>query len=358
VAAPSVTEPIATARFDLIPLGPADADDMAAVLGDERLYSFIGGRPPTVEELRSRYAFLASGRSSDGHEEWHNWIVRRRTDGQAVGTVQATVRGKGAVAEVAWVVGTPWQAQGVAGEAARALVGWLESRGVVTISAHVHPDHHASGAVATTAGLAATGDVEDGEQVWRRKRSDRSEVQRARLRRLATAELTEAEIRAIRELLAVAFGPDEEERFTEEDWDHAVGGVHFVLDLDDEIVAHASVVERELHVGGRPLRTGHVEAVATAPQHQGRGFGSRVMRDVGTYVRDIFELGSLGTGSHHFYERLGWRTWRGLSSVRIDDGEQRTPDDDGYIMVLTTPSSPPLDLAAPISCEWRRGDVW
>jgi aminoglycoside 2'-N-acetyltransferase I len=36
----------------------------------------------------------------------------------------------------------------------------------------------------------------------------------------------------------------------------------------------------------------------------------------------------------------------------------RTPDDDGYIMVLLTRMSPPLDLDATISCEWRSGDVW
>ena len=67
----------------------------------------------------------------------------------------------------------------------------------------------------------------------------------------------------IRRLLDAAFGDDEEERFTEADWDHSVGGVHFVLDDDGPIVSHASVVERELHVAGRPFRTGYVEAVAT-----------------------------------------------------------------------------------------------
>jgi len=27
-------------------------------------------------------------------------------------------------------------------------------------------------------------------------------------------------------------------------------------------------------------------------------------------------------------------------------------------MVLRTPSTPALDEAAPISCDWRPGDVW
>jgi len=113
-----------------------------------------------------------------------------------------------------------------------------------------------------------------------------------------------------------------------------------------------------LHIGGTPLRTGYVEAVATAPSHERRGLGTSVMRDVGTYISERFELGALGTGSHGFYERLGWVAWAGPSSVRMPDGERRTPDDDPYIMVLRTPSSPPLDITAPISCDWRPGDVW
>jgi len=173
-----------------------------------------------------------------------------------------------------------------------------------------------------------------------------------------TADLTTPEIEAIRNLMLAAFGSDDEERFTDDDWDHAVGGVHFVVDLDGVIIAHASVVERELDVDGRPLRTGYVEAVATVPDRQGSGLGSLVMSDVNSYIRERFELGALGTGRHRFYERLGWLTWTGPSSVRAADGTQRTPDEDGYILVLPTPTSPPLDLAAPISCEWRPGDVW
>jgi aminoglycoside 2'-N-acetyltransferase I len=184
------------------------------------------------------------------------------------------------------------------------------------------------------------------------------EPDRVRPRRVATPDLTPAEIAAIRDVLVAAFGPDEDDRFTDHDWEHAVGGLHFVLDLDDEIVAHAAVVERELHVDGRPLRTGYVEAVATAPDRQGIGLGSRLMADVASYIRETFELGALGTGRHHFYERLGWLTWAGLSFVRTADGVQPTPEDDGYILVLPTPSSPPLDRTGSISCDWRPGDVW
>ena len=179
-----------------------------------------------------------------------------------------------------------------------------------------------------------------------------------RLRRVSTPDLTPAETAAVRDLLAVAFGPDEDDRFTDQDWEHAVGGLHFVLDLGGEVLAHAAVVERDLHVDGRPLRTGYVEAVATTPDRQGIGLGSLLMADVTSYIRETFEIGALGTGRHHFYERLGWLTWAGPSFVRTADGVQPTPEDDGYILVLPTPSSPPLDRTGSISCDWRPGDVW
>ena len=127
--------------------------------------------------------------------------------------------------------------------------------------------------------------------------------------------------------------------------------------MDGEIVAHGLVVERALEIDHHPMRTGYVEAVATTPLRQGRGHGTSVMRAIGDEIRARFELGALGTGSHGFYERLGWETWAGPSSVRTPEGERRTPDDDGYIMILRTRSTPPLHPGAPISCEWRPGDV-
>ena len=158
-------------------------------------------------------------------------------------------------------------------------------------------------------------------------------------------------------MLWAAFGTGDE-GFSEGDWEHSLGGMHFVLEQGGGIVAHASVVEREIHVDGRPFRTGYVEAVATATDRQGTGLGSLVMDDVTAYIREEFELGALGTGRHAFYERLGWLTWKGPSSVRTADGPQRTPDEDGYVLVLPTPASPPLDPTTPISCDWRPGDVW
>ena len=174
-----------------------------------------------------------------------------------------------------------------------------------------------------------------------------------------TSRLSAGETRAARDLLWAAFGskhPDE--GMTEEDWEHALGGLHFLLEVDGRLVGHAAVVERAIQVGDRPLRTGYVEAVAVAVGWQRRGLGSHLVREVNAYIRDQFDLGALGTSVFRFYGPLGWQVWRGPTYVRKGPDFQRTAEEDGYIMVLTTPATPPLDFDAPISCEWRPGDVW
>jgi RimJ/RimL family protein N-acetyltransferase len=159
---------IRTERLVLVPLAVDDAEEMAVVLGDPRMYEFTGGEPLPLDQLRERYRRLVVGRSADGSERWLNWVVRLAADDVAVGAVQATVAADGSSADVAWEVGVPWQGRGVASEAAVALVDWLVEHGVAVIRACIHPQHAASAAVAARAGLAATSEVVDGEQLWRR----------------------------------------------------------------------------------------------------------------------------------------------------------------------------------------------
>lgn len=178
------------------------------------------------------------------------------------------------------------------------------------------------------------------------------------VRTMRTSEMSADEADAIRELLFEAFAGDERGGFDEDDWQHALGGIHFVAELDGRIVGHAAVVERSLQVARRPLRAGYVEAVATLAAEQRRGHGTAVMHRVNELIEREYELGALGTGSQSFYERLGWQVWRGPSFVRSGEIETATPDEDGYIMVLRTPRTPTIDITGPISCGWRAGDVW
>ena len=159
---------------------------------------------------------------------------------------------------------------------------------------------------------------------------------------------------AIRALLDAAFAG----AFTDDDWAHALGGMHAIVEAEGALVAHASVVPRVLDVGRQRVRAGYVEAVGVLPARQGTGFGTAVMQALASIISRDYELGALSTGEWHFYERLGWERWRGPTWVRHPHGVERSPDDDDSVMILRTPASPPIDRFAPLTCEARSGDAW
>lgn len=174
------------------------------------------------------------------------------------------------------------------------------------------------------------------------------------IRRVTTAEASPDELAQARHLMDLAFDGD----FTDHDWRHALGGTHIVADDAGTVVAHAAVVPRTITAGERGWSTGYVEAVATAPDRQGQGFGSLVMGEVAGVLHQAFELGALSTEGPAFYERLGWERWRGPTFVRDGEALRRTPDEDGGVLVLRYGPSAGVDLAAPIACEARPGDDW
>jgi RimJ/RimL family protein N-acetyltransferase len=163
-------------RLVLEPLRVEHADELAPVLDDPALHEFTGGRPATPDELRRRFERQVKRRSPDGRDEWLNWTVRERATGQAVGIAQATVTTDqtGPKASLAWVIATPYQGQGLAKEATGLVAAWLRARGVARLGAHIHPDHHASMAVARSLGLIPTDALVDGEVTWRSETAERS----------------------------------------------------------------------------------------------------------------------------------------------------------------------------------------
>lgn len=135
-----------------------------------------------------------------------------------------------------------------------------------------------------------------------------------------------------------------------------ISPVHVLAYLGDALVSHAMWVTRWLQPGTLPLlRTAYVEMVATAPAHQGAGFGTAVMQRLAAEIQN-FDLGGLSTGSHGFYARLGWQSWRGPLFIRTDTGLLPVPDDS--MMFLRLPKTPALDVTAPLSAEWRAGELW
>ncbi|HEY8599758.1 MAG TPA: GNAT family N-acetyltransferase [Thermomicrobiales bacterium] len=156
---------------------------------------------------------------------------------------------------------------------------------------------------------------------------------------------------AIIDLCAVAFGEPFDQLFA-----LLPGSRHLLAYADEYLVSHACWVTRWLQPSGSPpLRTAYVEAVATHPDWQRRGLGTLVMRRLAEEI-DAYDLGGLSPAVMPFYTRLEWEEWRGPTAIRTADGLLQTPDEE--IMILRTPQTPPLELDAPITAEWREGDLW
>jgi aminoglycoside 2'-N-acetyltransferase I len=169
-----------------------------------------------------------------------------------------------------------------------------------------------------------------------------------------TAQLAPAVLEEAHRLCVRAFG----QRFGDDDWRHALGGLHALLRDGDRLVGHGAVVQRQLVHAGRVLRTGYVEAVAVDPAHRRRGHASTVMSALEDVVRRAYDLGALAASADgaRLYAARGWTLWRGPTSALTADGVVRTPDEDGDVWVL--PVTADLDPDGGLTCDWRDGDLW
>jgi aminoglycoside 2'-N-acetyltransferase I len=176
----------------------------------------------------------------------------------------------------------------------------------------------------------------------------------ADLRIAHTSQLDVATLEAVHGLLTDAFAGD----LSEEDWEHALGGMHVLLTEDDALLGHASVVQRRLVHAGRALRCGYVEGVAVRAGARRRGHGAALVGAVGELLRGAYEVGALGATDEAIplYERHGWERWRGPLWAMTPAGVVETPGYAGAVFVL--PTAMPLALDAPLMCDWRDGDVW
>jgi aminoglycoside 2'-N-acetyltransferase I len=154
-----------------------------------------------------------------------------------------------------------------------------------------------------------------------------------------TADLDAATLRAGRRLLYDVF-----DDMTDDDWEHALGGIHALAWDGVDLIGHASVVQRRLIHAGRALRAGYVEGVAVRADRRERGLGGAMMTALEGVIRRAYDLGALGATDEaaHFYAARGWQLWQGPTSALTPSGVRRTADDDGAVFVL--PLSIPLSL--------------
>jgi aminoglycoside 2'-N-acetyltransferase I len=169
-----------------------------------------------------------------------------------------------------------------------------------------------------------------------------------------TAHLTSAQRAAARDLLDRSF----DGRFGDDNWEHALGGLHVLICESDRLIAHAAVVQRRLMLGDRALRAGYVEAVAVESERRGLGHGAAVMAEAERIVRSAYDLGALSAGEWNagFYLARGWQRWAGETAVLAPAGVIATPNEDFATYVLAVGG--PIELTGRLACDWRPGDVW
>lgn len=179
-----------------------------------------------------------------------------------------------------------------------------------------------------------------------------TQVHTARL--VHTADLDHETREEARRVLLAAFGGD----FSEDDWEHCLGGMHALICHHGALIAHACVVTRRLLHDGAALRCGYVEGVAVREDWRGHGLGAAVMTAAEQVIRGAYRLGALSASEDvgDFYTARGWVRWQGPTSVLAPGGPARTPGDDGSVFVLGVDAE--LDPAGGLMCDWREGDVW
>ena len=164
--------------------------------------------------------------------------------------------------------------------------------------------------------------------------------------------LSAAERHTLVELCNRAYGENLQPLF-----DTFVDPMHLLGTVNGKMVSHAMWVTRYLQPGTLLiLRTAYVEMVATAEAYRNRGYASALMRHLADEVRD-YDLAALSPFSPGYYVRLGWELWRGPLFIRTPEGTVRSPEDE-EVMILRMPKTPDLDLTAPLSAEWREGELW
>ncbi|MBV7671167.1 GNAT family N-acetyltransferase [Streptomyces halstedii] len=175
-----------------------------------------------------------------------------------------------------------------------------------------------------------------------------------------THQMDPAVLTEIRAFLDTAFEGD----FSDEDWEHTLGGVHAYVTGDAGILAHGSVVQRRVRYAGRSYRTGYVEGVAVRAGRRREGLGGQVMAALEGVLDGAYDLGALSASASGapLYRARGWWAWPGRIAAQGPDGTVPLPHEEGSAYLRGTGGGPlpfPAGSAetGTLQFDWRDGDV-
>ncbi|MDQ0793835.1 GNAT family N-acetyltransferase [Streptomyces sp. B1I3] len=170
-----------------------------------------------------------------------------------------------------------------------------------------------------------------------------------------TYELAPADLAGIRAFLDTAFDGD----FSDDDWDHTLGGVHACVADGSGLLAHGSVIQRRVIHDRRSYRIGYVEAVAVRADRRREGLGSRVMDALERVLDGAYAFGALSASASGalFHAARGWQAWPGRIAVLGPDGTVPLPGEEGSTYVRPVPGRPSPSPSHRLLFDWREGDV-
>lgn len=175
------------------------------------------------------------------------------------------------------------------------------------------------------------------------------------LRIAPTHELGAGRLRSVRAMLDSAFDGE----FSDEDWDHTLGGVHAWIEDGRGVAAHGAVVMRRVLHRGRSHRVGYVEGVAVRSDLRRRGLGGAVMDGLERVIDGAYAFGALGASDDGaaLYRARGWRVWAGRIEVLGPEGIVRLTEEEGSVFLRAAGDRALPDPGDPLVFDWRDGDV-
>ncbi|MBA4099392.1 MAG: GNAT family N-acetyltransferase [Rhodospirillum sp.] len=150
-----------TERLLMRRLVASDLDDLYALYRDPEIRRYFPEGTLTLDETREELEWFLTGHPD--HPELGLWATIHKPTGQFIGRcglLPWTIYGVDEV-EIAYLIATPWQRQGLGAEAARALARYgFETLGLKRLIALIDPEHRGSIRTAERAGLKFWREVE------------------------------------------------------------------------------------------------------------------------------------------------------------------------------------------------------
>ena len=156
------------------------------------------------------------------------------------------------------------------------------------------------------------------------------------IRIIDESEITDRQDGAIKKLLCRCFPKDAAIFSQRRGWHGYLPAWSVLLKDGDDLVAHASVIERAVLVGDIVLQIAGVGNVCVTPERRGEHLARLVLEKTMTEARARgYDCGMLSCNAHlePLYTRLGWHVPTDREVIRVEVGEEK-PFREGHRLMV------------------------